>query len=445
MYRKTHISRLLTFVVFIIALMLMASCRKYLAAVPDDRFRTIDNLEDMQNLLDGIAQNSDFPCAMEIGSDNYYIDSDTWNTLGDGSERDLYIWKAGTIANGDWDFSYRRIFDNNVILESLLKIGLTEENRDDYSRIKGSALFLRAYNFYLLAQQFAPQYASQTLNEEAIPLRLSTDVVLAVPPASVRQTYERIIKDCLEAKNLLPKLSIFNTRPGRAAVWALLARVYIEVGDDLLAKQAADSSLAYNNLLYDYNDINPQLSLPFQTSYNTEIIFMSRMATTTILSSLVAKVDTTLYRSYVDADLRKSLFFKQNPDGSHTFRGDYNESNNGRLFCGLAVDEVYLVRAEASARLGDLSGGLDHLNTLMRKRFKTGFFTDYIVSSQGELLELILNERRKELIFRGVRWTDLRRLNMDERFKDTLVRNIDDIVYKLLPGSEGYILKKPSR
>ena len=109
---------------------------------------------------------------------------------------------------------------------------------------------------------------------------------------------------------------------------------------------------------------------------------------------------------------------------------------------GIATDEVYLTRAECYARAGKVSEAMNDLNTLMIKRWKAGTFIPFTATSTSEALSIILEERRKETLFRGLRWLDLRRLN-SEGANITLTRNVDNQTYKLEPNSPRYALPLP--
>jgi hypothetical protein len=84
------------------------------------------------------------------------------------------------------------------------------------------------------------------------------------------------------------------------------------------------------------------------------------------------------------------------------------------------------------------------LNTLLRKRWKSGTFADRTASSDADALNLILIERRKELVFRGLRWSDLRRLNLDGA-NITLTRKISGINYTLSPNDSRWVFLIPAQ
>ena len=67
------------------------------------------------------------------------------------------------------------------------------------------------------------------------------------------------------------------------------------------------------------------------------------------------------------------------------------------------------------------------------------------VTDADELLRIILQERRKELLFRSLRWTDLRRLNKDSRFAVTLTRKLNNDTYTLPPNDARYVLPIPQQ
>jgi len=76
---------------------------------------------------------------------------------------------------------------------------------------------------------------------------------------------------------------------------------------------------------------------------------------------------------------------------------------------------LYLLRAECKARLNDLSGAVQDVETLRKNRMPS---TDAAVSSsiagnQVNLIKFILEERIREFANEGYRWFDMRRLSVD--------------------------------
>jgi hypothetical protein len=108
----------------------------------------------------------------------------------------------------------------------------------------------------------------------------------------------------------------------------------------------------------------------------------------------------------------------------------------------LALDETLLIRAECRARKGNVQGAMNDVNYLLKNRYKEGASYTYTAAGISEALEIIWKERRKELVFRGLRWVDLKRINK-ELSSITLSRKVNGIMYKLPPGSNRYVLPIP--
>ncbi len=84
------------------------------------------------------------------------------------------------------------------------------------------------------------------------------------------------------------------------------------------------------------------------------------------------------------------------------------------------------------------------LNDLLITRWKSGTFIPLTASTKEEALNIILNERKKELLFRGLRWMDIKRLN-EEGANISIVRKSPDHTKTgvLLPGSPRFAMQLP--
>jgi hypothetical protein len=390
------------------------------------------------------------PMLGELSADDYYMTTNNFNIL-PLYERNTYIWNqdiyGGVGKLTHWDYPYQQVLYSNIVLEGLKNIQVDNSNTKDWNNIKGTALFMRAFAFWNLAQIFCAPYDSATANTDlGIPLRLSSDINEKSSRSTIQQTYDQIISDLSEAENLVPPTLVYSyrNRPSKPAVLAMMARTYLSMRNYGKALLYSDSSLQLYNKLIDYNTISTAASIPFPL-LNDEALFSARDITTGAISNLRLSqgnsIDTSLYQSYDINDLRKRIYFRLNGPYVTINKGTYNATSVFR-FTGLATDEVYLMRAESYARLGDKTNSLNDLNILMSKRFKTGTFVPFTAATANDALSLVLNERRKELVMRNLRWTDLRRLNK-EGFNITLIRIINNQTYTLKPNDPRYILPIP--
>ncbi|MET6997851.1 RagB/SusD family nutrient uptake outer membrane protein [Chitinophaga defluvii] len=426
-------------------LLFLNACRKYLDAKPDSKMEIPSTIKDLRAMLDDVAtMNLSWPIAGEVAADNYYLVSNNWSSLSSVTDRDNYIWKADVSNDMDWSLSYRVVFKANVVLEKLNDIVPTPAEQEEWSRLKGSALFYRAFAFYMVTQEFTPPYDHNTASvSPGIPLRLSADVNEISTRASVESTYSTIINDLENAALLLPVNVPYKTRPSRLAVFALLSRVHLTMGDFTKAASYADYCMKNGTQLLDYNDVNPNTDEPLKR-FNNEVIFHVAANYSYCLDPSICKVDTTLVTSYTNADLRKPIFYRINSDGSAAFRGNYDGSNSYQLFTGLAADEVFITAAECLARQGKNTEARQILNVFLRTRYDKSTFLPVTETDKDRLLSIILLERRKELPFRGTRWIDLRRLNNAGTENITIRRQINGVVYTLPPHDLRYAMQIPS-
>jgi starch-binding outer membrane protein, SusD/RagB family len=419
------------------SVLLQTGCRKYLETKSDQNLTTPSTLSDLQALLnnEGLYRAA---IGINVGTDEYYLPYEDWQAENSQDENTgmSYVWHPSWDGNDDWVYQYVKVFYANTILESLEKIPAAGK-QEEWNRIRGSALFFRAYAFYTIAQVYAPPYDKNSASHNlGIPLRMKGDMDETITRSTVAETYNRILEDLNTALSLLPVHTINKTQPGKAAVHAMLARIYLLMGKYNEAKQHAASCLALKNTLMDFNELDPSSDAPIAL-FNEEVILYMNTSDPLNIYDWVVKADSVLYRSFDEHDKRKTVFFRDNGDGTHFFKGSYN-GDIYYMFNGLAVDEVYLILAEAEARLGNKDASLTSLNHLLSHRWDPAYFVPVTAVDANAALHLVIQERRKELIYRGLRWPDLRRLNKEPEFAVTLTRFSGANAIQLPPNDPRY-------
>lgn len=432
----------------VIFLFFISSCGKdFLDEKPNKALLVPTTLGNFQSLLDNQLLNK-LP-GLNIIASNDLIHTGNLDALPSPLEKGTYLWLedmySGPGLVPDWEQPYQQIFYANIVLDGLKELKPGSYAIEDFNRLKGGALFFRGSALFNLAQNFAKPYNALTdLQDAGVPIRLNSDVNELSVRGNIRQTYDRIVMDLEEAASLLNTQEYYKSRPSKHAALAMLARVYLTMQLYEKAEFYADSSLQINRTLIDYNTLNATAANPLPSALldkNAEGIFYGAHISYSFFKSALTTVEPSLYQSYTSNDLRKTVFFGINGAGLINFKGSYN--GNSDLFGGLATDEMYLIRAECLARRGNITGSMTDLNDLLLKRWKNGTYIPYTASGTDDALKKILIERRKELVCRGLRWNDLRRLNKDPQFSVTLSRTYNGQTYTLLPNSDLYVFPIP--
>ncbi|MFC6102842.1 RagB/SusD family nutrient uptake outer membrane protein [Olivibacter domesticus] len=423
----------------------LVSCnRDILEEKPDKSLVVPATLADYEALLNNttFVFGTDRKGMMEVLCGDHYVNlKDVLSAS--ISLRNGYTWQPDIygeeISDEDWFVSYRQVYNANVVLDGLEELDKNVQESMAFGNVKGTALFFRANAFWTLTQLYTKPYVKESASTElGIPLRLSADFNQVSVRSNLQETYLQILDDLLKATGLLPVQQAYKTQPNKAAAWALLARTALCMNDYERAMDYAEQCLSASHQLLDFNELNAAARFPIP-DMNDEVIFRSTLTNYGALFSVgVCKMDATLINAYHEDDVRKSIFYVQNADGTYSFKGHYT----GSLvpFSGITVAEVLLIKAECLARRGRLDEAQEQLKTLLIHRFKNNKMEKVPYESKEELLAQILLERRKELVFRGIRWSDLRRLNLDPAFAIKLTRRIDGEEYELPPNDPRYTL-----
>jgi tetratricopeptide (TPR) repeat protein len=437
------------YISLLLCLSCVAACKKdFLDIKPNKALLIPTTTADLRTLLDNNFLFNKTPGLTVLADGDFFTNDAGYNGYFSDEERRSYVWAAdifGINTEGEWNAPFKAVFYANVVLEALDKLPPRGSDPAQVSELRGAALFHRAFSIYHLAQQFARPYQPATAGTDpGIPYKRTPVVTDNVGRGTVAGTYTKMLEDLKAARQLLPPATANKSRPNRAAAYAMLAKVYLAMGDYPQAGRYADSCLQQQSVLINYNTLSTTAIRPFPKvlpNGNDEVIFYAIALDYSFTGTNTPTVaEPSLYASYAANDLRKVVFFRALAPG-FKFKGNY--AGILSQFSGLATDEMYLVRAECAARSGNTAAAMTDLNKLLLTRWKTGTYLDLTAADADAALQLVLTERRKELVGRGIRWGDLRRLNSDPRFAVTLTRQILGSTYTLEAGSRRYVYPIP--
>jgi len=127
-----------------------------------------------------------------------------------------------------WEVMYEGINRANLLLENVDRVDMDVTKRN---AIKGEALFMRGYYYYVLTDLFG-----------RVPLKLSSTQSPNDPyptQASLTDLYGQIVKDMKEAENLVYESGVVaNERVSKTTVQAILARVFLKMAGQPLNEPA---------------------------------------------------------------------------------------------------------------------------------------------------------------------------------------------------------------
>jgi hypothetical protein len=309
-------------------------------------------------------------------------------------------------VGGIWSAAYVGINRANYILDALTTTDVAEA---DKNRFRGEALWIRATMYHLLAKYYGGvplvEAPTKVVDESINPAR-----------STLAETNAFIIKDLEEAATLL-SASRNSGRATQGAANALLARMYLETGDNAKAVAKATSLIGNSSyrLLANYNDL-----WTGSNKNSTESIYEVQFTTangnstafwfypTPLGGRLGFAPSTSLIAAYEAGDTRRAASIATHTNGQ-VYGFKYRQVATGNENISVVrLAEMYLIRAEANARLNAPTATVHADINIIRNRAGLGNLPA-TVTTQAALLDAILQERRVELAFEGFRLMDLKR------------------------------------
>jgi hypothetical protein len=344
-------------------------------------------------------------------------------------------------------------------------IGVIPDNATpDLAQLKGENLFIRAMMHFNLVRIFGRPYTQNAGSNPGVPILkegLTDAEQLSLPRSPVKDVYDFVITDLSKAADLMT-IKKTNSFASKEVALALLSRVYLYKEDNAKALEFANRVIGNS---VPGSAATGRYSLVAESAYpgyfksapegNTETIFAIRhMKTedrgTNAIGSMYFSGDLNgnptqqgasgwaenyasekffNFLSSNPTDLRISFITPFKVNGVLQYNNkltpqtpmyyinkfSYQEGQvNLSSPVYLRLAEMYLIRAEANAKLGNSQMALDDVNLIRRRAGLSGaqlHTTASVAASGKSILDIVLEERWLELAFEGHRHYDLFRNN----------------------------------
>ncbi len=319
-----------------------------------------------------------------------------------------------------WDEFYDRLYTCNVTIEGVTASkGLSEPVKQ---QLLGEEKFLRALIYF---------YAVNTYGD--VPLALTTDyrVNNTLSRMPKEQVYAQIVADLKDAQSLMGEAyfrgispgTTERARPNKLAATALLARVYLYLKDWTNAEAQATAVIS-NGVYQLEQDLNKAFTStskeaiwylltvdPINYATYDAQAFIPFTNPPGVTPNLPGALTTSLVNSFEQGDARRDkwvgTFVANGNTYYYPFKYQKNPSGTPEALIVLRLSEQYLIRAEARAQLGNITGAGSAQADLDAIRAKA-LLPGTTATDKDAMLAAIAQERRIELFTEwGHRWFDL--------------------------------------
>lgn len=471
-----------TIITIITAALAFSSCSGFLDVEPTnsgDSKTSVKTAGDAQVVINGLMRS--------MTSSNYY--GRNFIMYGDAKGGDLTIASQGrgldplytfnhTATSNSyaafWSHLYDGILQVNNLLENIEALE-AEGNSEDFDAIKGQALTARALMYFDLVRLYGKAYTDDP-SAYGVP-NITTTLPYNAQPlrATVAENYEQIVADLAAGSPLLPT-NHTNGYINYYANKALQARVFLHMGNYPEALAAAEEVIHEGGYeLYSNDDWTASWTRQFGSESIFELgvfpdeadlgsaslgFYLRRYAhgASTAAGWFMAS-DYFIDRLGEDQDdVRWGVMDQDESDYPHPGscykysgsvdlvgdgKGDNNTAVNIKV---IRLSEIYLIAAEAALPT-DPSKAAEYLNAIRKRSPNLPAATAASIN-----IDMILDERSKELFAEGHRFFDMIRLNKTIEFNDEFAgitppsrpKTIDRTFFRtILPIPDGEIKANP--
>ncbi len=313
---------------------------------------------------------------------------------------------------------YQAINSANTVIALVPSVNDPVLTTTEKNKILGEAYFIRALGYFDLGRGWGGVQLRLTPTKDIASLK-------GVKRSTLDQTYDQVLSDLTKAEQLLPDAtasdSNLRNRAQKASVRALRARLH------LYRQQWSDAENYASQVITEttkYNLASPYkafFTAPYLTSESVlELTFSANDKNSFwnlwYLSNLGGQYTLKPSDSFVGkvkdpaiGGTRSALVAGISPN---VYGVLYNSTAGADPFYLIRIAELYLIRAEAKAHLGDditvagknkLAEALQDLNAV---RNRAGL-ANSTATTQADILTAIENENNIEFAFEAHRWFDL--------------------------------------
>lgn len=398
----------------LIILSASVSCKKYLDEKPNNAIATEDAIVDVGTARAAIIGAYDrvqsyyaanYPTLGTITADNVIFNG----TLSEYLQLDQdAIPTDNVITVATYQAIYRAINSANSVIAYVPAVNDPLLTATEKSKILGEAYFIRALSYFDLARGWGGVQ---------LQLKPTTDLngLKGIKRSTLDQTYDQVLADLTQAEQLLPEDATTRNRAQKSTARALRARLH------LYRQQWADAETYATQVITNtkYALVKPYKSFftaPFLTTESVfELTFSandrngywsswypsSSGGSFTLKPSdgIVAKLNNPLI-----GGTRNTLIAGTSPSVYGVLYNTVATSTDPSYVIRIA--ELYLIRAEARAQQGKLTGANSAASDLNIIRDRAGL-APTTATTQADLLQAIEDENSVEFAFEAHRWFDL--------------------------------------